>query len=252
MELHHDNPGVMATAALLPTPNVIDRGDVELFLEAVGTGLIEIKRGGRFNTQDRPTPKGRWGLLSRSTEGGWYNAEYLPQIAAYADAVLRLGYLERRVLFELPTKALQLDLAVLDDDANVVVLGEAKRDNAMFPKLLASIDERFRNGAPSPGSKKRGDEPRQLAWRLWTLRPAYLWLIGPGQRRTAYRCSFDPLQLEPVGTPPTRYGTQPRGHTTPTPACPGLRRARRTRRPRPAALPELEAGSLHPPPLRPR
>lgn len=189
VELLHDNPGAMATAALLPTPNVIDRGDVELFFEAVDAGLIEITRGGRFNTQDRPTPKGRWGLLSRSKKGGWYNAEYLPQIASYADAVLRLGYPSERVLFELPTKALQLDLAVLDDDGNVVVLGEAKRDNAMFPKLLASIEERFRNGPPSPGSKKRGDEPRQLAWRLWSVRPAHLWLIGPGQR-TAYRLSL--------------------------------------------------------------
>ena len=76
----------------------------------------------------RPTPFGRWGSLSRSRAGGWHNAEYLPQIAAYVDAITNLRYPAERVLFELPSAAPQLGLAIVADESNVVILGEAKRD----------------------------------------------------------------------------------------------------------------------------
>jgi hypothetical protein len=55
--------------------------------------------------------------------------------------------------------------------------------------LLAHLEE-----APLP---KRGDEPRQLAWRLWTTRAEYLWLIGPSDRR-AFTVTYDPLAIEPI------------------------------------------------------
>lgn len=73
-----------------------------------GSQLINPHSAGRFNTQDRPTPDGRWGILSRSKAGGWFNAEYLPQLAAYVEATLELGYPSPRVLFELPAQSLQL------------------------------------------------------------------------------------------------------------------------------------------------
>ena len=200
-ELFEDNPDKMTTGQLLDTPNVIAASDVALFLEGVDAGLIQLERGLKFNTQDRPKAAGRWSLLSRSQEGGWYNAEYLPQLAAYVDAIVCRGYPSERVLFELPAVALQLDLAILDDDANVVVLGEAKRDVAMLDALLASVRERFTLAPPGPETKKRGDEARQLAWRLWSVRPPLLWLIGPDSRR-AFACSFDPLRLIEVGELP--------------------------------------------------
>jgi hypothetical protein len=187
----------MKSGHLLPTPNEIAEGDLELFFGAVDAGLVTILRGGKFNTVDRPKPGGRWSLLSRSVHGGWYNAEYLPQIAAYADAVLNLGYSSRRVLFELPAAALQLDLAILDDLSRVVVLGEAKRNNRMLIKLRDDCLTRFGSTAPSVETKKRGDESRQLAWRLWTVAPSYTWLIGPGER-SAYATSVGPLRLEPL------------------------------------------------------
>ena len=173
-----------------------------MFFEGVEAGLITIERGARFNTLDRPKSKGRWGLLSRSREGGWYNAEYLPQLAAYVDAITVKGLDRHRVLFELPGSALQLDVAILDDDGGVVVLGEAKRDTPMLDKLLEDVVSRFSAAAPGPDSKKRGDEARQLAWRLWTVRPAWLWLIGPGTRH-AYKCRFDPLGFAPATVLPT-------------------------------------------------
>lgn len=190
----------MRSGDLIPTPNVIDEGDLALFFDAIDQGLVTLARGGRFNTADRPKPGGRWGLLSRSADGGWYNAEYLPQIAAYAEAVLRLGYPRERVLFELPSISLQLDLAILDDDGQVVVLGEAKREVNMLPKLISAAVDRFGAAAPQDDSKRRGDEARQLAWRLWTVRSKYAWMIAPGQR-DAYACEYAPLRMSPIGMP---------------------------------------------------
>jgi hypothetical protein len=45
----------MDSGRLLPTANLIDSDDVELFFVGVGAGLITLKRGARFNTLDRPT-----------------------------------------------------------------------------------------------------------------------------------------------------------------------------------------------------
>jgi len=202
-ELFEENPGAMASGELLPTKNPIDDGDLELFFAAVDAGIVTLERGGRFNTADRPSPGGRWSLLSRSKAGGWFNAEYVPQLAAYADAILRLGYPRQRVLFELPSSALQLDLAILDDNGRVVVLGEAKRQRSMLPTLVTAAVQRFGEEAPDDDSKKRGDEARQLAWRLWTVHPALAWMIAPGQR-DAYSCSYSPLELTELsdGLPP--------------------------------------------------
>ena len=163
-ELHADHPELMDTGQLIPTSNQIDEDDVALFYEGCEAGLIRLLRGGRFNTVDRPTAAGRWGLLSRSRLGGWYNAEYLPQLAAYVDAILHLGYPPGRVLFELPTSALQLDLAILDDNGRVVVLGEAKRDALMLETLRRKVEHRYTDSPPDMTGSK--DEARQLAWRL--------------------------------------------------------------------------------------
>lgn len=192
-ELYADYPGLMDTGSLIPTPNQIHEDDVALFEEGCEAGLISVLRGGRFNTLDRPTAGGHWGLLSRSRQGGWYNAEYLPQIAAYVDAILHLGYPAGRVLFELPGAALQLDLAILDDTGRVVVLGEAKRDTAMLAALRANVEDRYTATAPDMSTVK--DEVRQLAWRLWTVAPDYTWLIGPNHR-PAFETRTSPLRLK--------------------------------------------------------
>jgi len=200
-ELFADHPGAISSPDLLATSNAIDEDDLELYFTGIDAGLIRISRVGKFNTFDRPKVGGRWSLLSKSKLGGWYNAEYLAQLAAYVDAISNLGYPKERVLFELPAESLQLDLAILDDSGGVVVLGEAKRDIGMLGKLVTSVETRFSMGPPSDGSKKRGDEARQLAWRLWTVRAPLCWLIGPGERHT-YRCEFEPLRMQPAGALP--------------------------------------------------
>lgn len=211
-ELAEDHPELMQTATVIESPNEIADADLKLFFDGRDAGVIEICRGARFNTLDRPVPAGRWGLLSRSRVGASFNAEYLPQLAAYLDAILRLGYASERVLFELPHRALQLDLAVLDDDQQVVVLGEAKRDVSMLDRLVDGVLDRFGTEAPGDDTRRRGDETRQLAWRLWTIRPSLLWLIAPG-RRQAFACSFEPLRLIEIGALPdaqhARLGGRP-------------------------------------------
>lgn len=219
-ELHEDNPGRMRTGDLLPTANEIDPGDVDLFFRGVQTGLIRVHRGARFDTADRPTGAGRWALLSRSQHGGWYNAEYLPQLAAYVDAIADLGYPPERVLFELPARSLQLDLAILDDTGRVVVLGEAKRSTPALTALRAGALTRFADAPPGPETARRGDEQRQLAWRIWTVAPDYTWLIGPG-RREAFTTTLSPLRLEaqPALPPAADLGLD---HQPPGPLAPPL------------------------------
>jgi hypothetical protein len=193
-ELFEDNPGNMNSAALLPTENVIAGDDLRLFFLGCHKGLITVERGARFNTLDRPQAGGRWGLLSRAEGGGWFNAEYLPQIAAYVNAIAELGYPSERVLFELPDQALKLDLAILDDEGKIVVLGEAKRALRMLDNLISIVLRDYRDADPGPEGR---NEPRQLAWRLWRTRAPYLWLIGPGDHR-AYKVSYGPLCLERI------------------------------------------------------
>lgn len=203
--LFASHPDTMRSGRLVPTPNRAEPGDVELFFRGVESGLVQLELDGRFNTLDRPTPQGRWALLSRSAEGGCFNAEYVPQIAAYVEAILDLGYPHERVLFELPAKSLQLDLAILDDDGSVRVLGEAKRSTPALSTLRRGVVGRFSDKAPAVEPKRRGDEQRQLAWRLWTVGPEITWLIGPGHRE-AFQTALAPLRLSSLPQlPPARH-----------------------------------------------
>ncbi len=100
-------------------------------------------------------------------------------------------------MFELPSYALQLDLAILDDDSQVFVLGEAKRATPALAGLRDGMLRRFAAASPGPETKKRGDEQRQLGWRVWTVQPQLTWLIGPGHRE-AFKTEVDPLRLTPL------------------------------------------------------
>src|SRR6266511_393964 len=61
---------------------------------------------------------------------------------------------------------------------------------------------RFSQAPPGEETRRRGDEARQLAWRLWLTRAPHLWLVGPGARR-AYRCSYAPLVLDTTPSLPS-------------------------------------------------
>jgi hypothetical protein len=175
--------------------------DCDAVFAGIELGLIAWRPGGRFDTLDRPRPpRGRWWLIERDGDTRRPCWEFVPQLAAYVELIRDHEYHRSRVLFDTPQSALQLDLSVLGDDGSVVVLGEAKKEatdlNKLEIGLLAHQVEE-----PEP---RRGDESRQLAWRLWVTRAPYLWLIGPSDRR-AYRVDYEPLALTrledlPVGT----------------------------------------------------
>jgi len=191
-ELFEDNQPRMASAELFATRHVVANDDLQRFFVGLEQGCVTLARGGRFNTLDRPTKGGRWGLLSRERTGCRYNAEYLPQIAAYVTAIHELGYPSGRIFFELPHPALKLDLAIVRDDGTVFVLGEAKRSVSKLDAVLADVRNRY--SVADPGEEGR-NEARQLAWRLWRTRAPYLWLIGPAERR-AYPVGYEPLEFE--------------------------------------------------------
>jgi hypothetical protein len=44
----------------------------------------------------------------------------------------------------------------------------------------AAVRQRFRPAPPGEETKRRGDEARQLAWRLWLTRAPCLCLVAPG------------------------------------------------------------------------
>ncbi len=201
-ELFEDNPHRLTCADVFPTSHTISEDDLRLFFLGLENGTVTLSRGARFNTLDRPRAGGRWGLLSREKTGCRYNAEYLSQISAYTEAIHELGYPSERVLFELPHAALKLDLAILDDDKAVVVLGEAKRSLFMLDRIVTEIQEQY--GTEDPGEQGR-NEARQLAWRLWRTRAPYLWFIGPGERR-AYRMRYAPLAFEALPSLPRAEG----------------------------------------------
>jgi hypothetical protein len=169
-ELYQDHRDRMDRPDLLPTPNVIDEGDLALFFEGLDVGLITLERGGRFNTLDRPAPGGRWSLLSRSRGGGWYNAEYLALAGRLRGAGAEAQLSCRPSAVRAPTIQLPLDLAVVTDRGTVAVLGAAKRAAAMLDALAQAVRQRFSHTAPGEETRRRGDEARQLAWPLWLTR----------------------------------------------------------------------------------
>lgn len=165
--------------------------DCAATLDGFERGLVTWREDTHFDTLDRPRPpKGRWWLTEK--DGSCHRPcwEFVPQIAAYVELIRDLGFHHHRVLFDTPPEAGQLDLAVMGDGGCVVVLGEAKKESRDLDKLLAGLDA-YHDAVPE---FRRGDEPRQLAWRLWKTRADYLWLVGPGDRR-AFKVEHAPLRL---------------------------------------------------------
>lgn len=173
-------------------------------LDGFDRGLVAWRDGTHFDTLDRPLPpKGRWWLTEKDGSRHRPCWEFVPQIAAYVELIRDLGFHHHRVLFDTPPEAGQLDLAVMGNSGRVVVLGEAKKESRDLDKLLATLGTH----AEAAPEFRSGDEPRQLAWRLWSTRAEYLWLVGPADRR-AFHVSHAPLRLEPINCLPSAMEMQ--------------------------------------------
>jgi len=111
-----------------------------------------------------------------------------PQLAAYVELIRDLGYHHNRVLFDTPADSGQLDLAIMGDSAAVVVLARPRGSPMDLDRLLAGLTAHV----DAEPTFRRGDEPRQLAWRLWRTRAPFYgwWRRGQAsvQRRGTPRC----------------------------------------------------------------
>ncbi|UMG91673.1 hypothetical protein [Nocardioides sp. TF02-7] len=146
-------------------------------------GVLTVEDGNRVRTLDP-----RQGT-ARLVEGDpahlcW---ERLPQLAAYVD-LLGAGFPPGALRFETPESELRLDLAAVDDDGRVLVLGEAKAEPLQLAKLEALV-QTFEGDPGARSCATRDGDAHRLAHRLWATRAPYLWLVAAGARR-AFRVHY--------------------------------------------------------------
>lgn len=106
--------------------------DAELAERGFESGLLAIEQPNRVRTAD-PYQGTAWLVEGDPAHLCW---EYLPHLAAYVELVEELGYPASAIRFETPDPELNLDLAVLDPEGKVLVLGEVKAE----PRQIASLE----------------------------------------------------------------------------------------------------------------
>lgn len=160
----------------------LHESDAELLAHGLLSGLLTID-GNYLRTVD-PHQGTAWLVEGAPCHPCW---EYIPHAASYVELITRLGYPAGSVRFETPDAELNLDLAVLDPDGHVVVLGEVKRE----PRQIESLAQRIPAFDGDPGKAlpvRRGGPqgPRREAWKLahqlWVTRAPWLWLVASGTR----------------------------------------------------------------------
>jgi hypothetical protein len=147
--------------------------------EGFGEGLLTMEPASHVRTLD-PLQASAWLLEGDPAQAHWKS---LPQLAAYVE-LLRAGYPEGAVRYATPDSELDLDLAVVNDDGQVLLLGVARAEPMELAKLEALVSTFENTGEglrPLPGVP--GREPQQLAYQLWSTRAPYLWLVAAGTRR---------------------------------------------------------------------
>lgn len=158
--------------------------EADLIRRGLDEGLLAVD-GNYVRTRD-PYQGTAWLVEGNPVHPCW---EYLPHMAAYVELVKVAGVPPSLVRFETPDSELNLDLAVLTPSGRVVLLGEVKAKSSQLYSLLRLLPH-HRDGDPGkakpiarggPAGSQR--EAWKLAHQLWVLRPAFLWLVAPGDRR---------------------------------------------------------------------
>jgi hypothetical protein len=108
----------------------------------------------------------------------------------------RHGFPIPAVRFETPgvEHGVDADLAIVDANGSVVVLGEAKKESRELDRLLEQLPAYAAADPGPPTTREPGRAVRKLAHRLWRTRAPWLWLVGPADRR-AFEVSYGPLTL---------------------------------------------------------
>jgi Family of unknown function (DUF6308) len=141
--------------------------------QAVGAGLVSVDDDGTFRLTGAADAKGPYHLFSRGPRVT-LNREYLSQIGAFAELVLRYCWPARRVVFEYDA----LDLVTLAPDGSVAVAGEVKRDQRLLDVMLGELTSMSRQDI----QQGQTNAARKAA-ALVRLQPAVFWAVTPGARR---------------------------------------------------------------------
>ncbi len=151
--------------------------DAQTVEDGFGDGLLAMESASRVRTLD-PFQASAWLVAGDPARARW---ESLPQLAAYVE-LLQAGYPQGAVRFETPDFELRLDLAAVNDDGQVLLLGVARAEPLELAKLEALVPT-FEPGEVRSTREIHGREAEQLAYQLWSTRAPYLWLVAAGARR---------------------------------------------------------------------
>lgn len=194
--LGRDVPSGLAAAIEART----SESEADLIRCGLDEGLLAVD-GNYLRTRD-PYQGTAWLVEGNPAHPCW---EYLPHMAAYVELVKVGGVPPSLVRFETPDSELNLDLAVLASSGQTVLLGEVKARSSQLDSLLRLLPAHehadpgkavpVARGGPA-GSQR---QTWKLAHQLWVLRPEFLWLVAPDDRR-AFAVSFaeNGLALVPV------------------------------------------------------
>ncbi len=187
--------------------------DAQTVEEGFGAGLLAMESASRVRTLD-PLQASAWLVSGDPARARW---ESLPQLAAYVE-LLRAGYPEAAVRFETSDTELGLDLAAVDDDGQVLLLGVARAEPLELTKLEALVPT-FEGEGEGVRSMRDvpGRDAHQLAYQLWSTRAPYLWLVAAGARRL-FRVRYgSTIKLTAVRVLPMPVELWPSGFEGPTP-----------------------------------
>lgn len=187
--------------------------DAQTVEKGFSDGLLAMESASRVRTLD-PLQASAWLVEGDPACALW---KALPQLAAYVE-LLQAGYPEAAVRFETPENELGLDLAVVNDEGQVLLLGVARAEPLELAKLEALVPT-F-DGADGGVRSMReipGREAQQLAYQLWSTRAPYLWLVAAGARRL-FRVRYGrTIKLTGVRVLPMPDDLWPFGFEGPTP-----------------------------------
>jgi hypothetical protein len=151
--------------------------DARTVEEGFSDGLLIVESASRVRSLDS-LQASTWLVSGDPAKPRW---ESLPQMAAYVE-LLRAGYPETALRFATPESELSIDLAAVNDDGQVLVLGAARAEPLELAKLEALVPT-FDMASMKSVRFLPGRDAQVLAHQLWSTRAPYLWLVAAGARR---------------------------------------------------------------------
>ncbi len=160
--------------------------DAALVMTGIDAEILDV-RGNYLHTLD-PRQATAWLVEGTPAHLCW---EYVPHAAAYVELVDTLRLPPGSVRFETPDSeaGMSLDLAVVDPEGHVVILGEVKMEPGQIHRLAAGLAKHDADPG-KPASVKAGGpigirrDAWKLAHQLWQTRAPWLWLVAAGSRAT--------------------------------------------------------------------